>query len=116
MDGMAVLLNPVGADASANFAEKMAGKILYPNPGKHQKTGVVRQKGKIPFSTACIPSDKGIAILGFPCCRAEQHTGKYPAVPVMGYILDGLANTRVKPQVMIPMQPLLSGCLSEILL
>jgi hypothetical protein len=101
---VAVLIDPVSIEPGTCLAKNMTGKIFYPNPGKYEKARIDCKKEQIAFSGLSIPTDESIPIPGFPCRRAEQHTGKKPPLPVVCRIPDGLAHTRLKTQVMISMQ------------
>ena len=104
MHGMPILGLPVGANASGQSREQVAGQVRHGDPGQHQKARVVSQETEVRLPSAAIPADPGIARRALPRRRAEQRAAHRPSRAVAHQIPDVLAYRVAMAEIVIAAQ------------
>ena len=104
IDGMAVLLLPIGRQSRRGLCQQMAGQVLHAHPGQNHKPRVVAQQAQLALTLWSIPANPLIPRYGLPSRRAEQQAGQWAALPVPRQVLEVLPDAVAVPQIMITLQ------------
>jgi hypothetical protein len=91
---------PVPGYATAVEGQQMGGQMGNPNPGKNQKSTLVRDQMEIFLSGLCTPSDKAVPDPNVPWSGRPEQTGNGPAMG-KGHVLEMFSNRLAIAQIVM---------------